>query len=107
MLMLPWFSSMQERKLRTSVSQAGFSHEVLAALLWYRPLSMAWPWAGAWDWASAGALEPPPKKPPIAWPMEDPTATPLGKKYSQSHMFGKGSGSASEYGRGAEWNGVE
>ncbi len=34
-------------------------------------------WAGAAAWTgSAGALEPP-KRPPIAWPMEDPIATPL------------------------------
>lgn len=33
--------------------------------------------AGAWAWASAGAEEPPPKNPPMACPMEDPTATPL------------------------------
>jgi hypothetical protein len=26
---------------------------------------------------SAGADEPPPKKPPMAWPIDDPTATPL------------------------------
>lgn len=30
-----------------------------------------------WGVASAGADEPPLKKPPTAWPMEDPTATPL------------------------------
>jgi hypothetical protein len=31
-----------------------------------------------WGEASAGAEdEPPLKKPPTAWPMEDPTATPL------------------------------
>jgi hypothetical protein len=28
--------------------------------------------------ASAGAELPPPNQPPTAWPMEDPTATPLG-----------------------------
>ena len=27
--------------------------------------------------ASAAWLEPPPKKPPMAWPIEEPTATPL------------------------------
>jgi hypothetical protein len=38
-----------------------------------------WDWtAAAWGEASAGAEEPPPKKPPMAWPMEEPTATPLG-----------------------------
>lgn len=30
-----------------------------------------------WGEASAGAELPPLKKPPMAWPMEDPTATPL------------------------------
>lgn len=35
--------------------------------------------AAAWTcWgAGAGSEEPPPKKPPMAWPMEEPTATPL------------------------------
>lgn len=34
--------------------------------------------AAALCWTgSAGAEEPPPKKPPMAWPMEEPTATPL------------------------------
>ena len=32
--------------------------------------------AAAWT-GSAGALEPPEKRPPMAWPMEDPIATPL------------------------------
>lgn len=32
----------------------------------------------AWGDASAGAEEPPPNQPPTAWPMEEPTATPLG-----------------------------
>lgn len=33
-------------------------------------------------WASAGALEePPPKKPPMAWPIDEPTATPLKIKH--------------------------
>lgn len=31
-----------------------------------------------WGAASAGALEPPLKRPPMAWPMVEPTATPLG-----------------------------
>lgn len=37
----------------------------------------------AWDGAaccSAGALEPPENQPPMAWPMDEPTATPLQKK---------------------------
>lgn len=35
---------------------------------------------GAACWCSAGALLPPPlNRPPIAWPIEEPTATPLGK----------------------------
>ncbi|RAK76690.1 uncharacterized protein BO72DRAFT_126404 [Aspergillus fijiensis CBS 313.89] len=78
--MLPWFSSMQRRKFCTSVAQAGFSQELLVALPAQRALSMAWGAAGgaAASAASAGALEPPPlKNPPMAWPMEDPTATPL------------------------------
>jgi len=34
------------------------------------------------DWDSAGAEEPPPKKPPMAWPIDEPTATPLLKDIS-------------------------
>jgi hypothetical protein len=37
----------------------------------------------AWEGAaccSAGALEPPENQPPMAWPMDEPTATPLQKK---------------------------
>ena len=71
---------MHFRKLRTSVSQGGASHELLVALLCHSELSMGCAWAGASAacWGSAGALElPPPKKPPMAWPMEEPTATPL------------------------------
>jgi hypothetical protein len=35
--------------------------------------------AAAWVCVSAGAEdEPPENQPPTAWPMEDPTATPLG-----------------------------
>lgn len=70
---------MQLRKLRTSVAQGAASNELFAALVWYRPLSMAWTSAGGGAcWLSAGALEPPPPNmPPIAWPMEEPTATPL------------------------------
>jgi hypothetical protein len=67
------------RKLRTSVSQAGFSQELLVALLCQSPASMGWAWAGGGAcWDSAGALEPPPlKRPPMAWPIDEPTATPL------------------------------
>ncbi|KAL4786475.1 hypothetical protein BJX76DRAFT_321489 [Aspergillus varians] len=75
--MLPWLSSMHLRKFWTSCSQAGLPQELSVALLWYKPLSMDWAGAGAACWASAGALEPPEKKPPMAWPMEEPTATPL------------------------------
>lgn len=46
-------------------------------------------WAGgAASWPSAGALEPPPKKPPMACPMEEPTATPL--DIISVHSFGSG-----------------
>lgn len=41
----------------------------------------------AWDGAaccSAGALEPPENQPPMAWPMDDPTATPLYKYHVSS-----------------------
>jgi hypothetical protein len=35
--------------------------------------------SGVWGAASAGAAEdPPPNQPPTAWPIEEPTATPLG-----------------------------
>lgn len=50
------------------------------ALVLLAPLCAA---AGTDDCASAGADEPPPKRPPTAllrvWPMADPTATPLGE----------------------------
>jgi hypothetical protein len=39
-VMLPWFSSRHLRKLRTSVSQAGVSQELLVALLCHSPLSI-------------------------------------------------------------------
>lgn len=36
-------------------------------------------WACAWTgcWGAGSAEEPPPKKPPMAWPTEEPMATPL------------------------------
>lgn len=75
MVRLPWLSSMHLRKFRTSVSQAEFSQELL---LWYRLWSIGWAWGAGACWVSAGALlEPPVKRLPMAWPMEEPTATPL------------------------------
>ena len=85
--MLPWFSSMHRVKLLTFSAQG-------PACCWgavlpyppcvlYRPLSIGCAYAsgavGCWDWSCAGVDELPPNKPPIAWPIEDPIATPLQK----------------------------
>lgn len=70
MVRLPWFSSMQRRKLPTSVAQAPLCcADVLTLCCDANSV-----FCGA---ASAGALEPPENHPPTAWPIEDPTATPL------------------------------
>lgn len=61
----PSFWSMHCLKLLMS-----FSHTLGA---WYSDEAAA----DCWGAASAGADEPPPKKPPMAWPMLEPTATPL------------------------------
>jgi hypothetical protein len=61
-----WFWSMQVRNLKTWSPQT-FGSSYCDA------------WAEACGAASTGADDPPPKKPPMAWPMEDPTATPLQK----------------------------
>ncbi|EEP75630.1 conserved hypothetical protein [Uncinocarpus reesii 1704] len=76
--MLPECSSMQVRNALISVSQACGWPQLLLVLLWYKLLSMGAALAGG-AWAdSAGALDDPPvKKPPTAWPIEEPTATPL------------------------------
>jgi hypothetical protein len=72
MLRLPWFSSMHLRKLVT------FSAHGPACACW--PVVLTW--CACWNSvdvgdASAGALEPPENQPPTAWPIEEPTATPL------------------------------
>ncbi|KAF1913485.1 hypothetical protein BDU57DRAFT_531419 [Ampelomyces quisqualis] len=68
---LPWFSSMHLRKLLTSVPHAPDC--CICAVLWCCCAK-----SEDWGEASAGADEEPPlKRPPMAWPMEDPTATPL------------------------------
>lgn len=67
MLMLPWCSSMQLVKLLVAEEQLA-------------PQLSFWDcWEAAWGEASAGAsaLELPPNKPPMAWPTEEPMATPL------------------------------
>ena len=66
MFMLPLFSFMHFRKSAVAPAQLG-SH-----------LSLWDCWA-AWGEASAGgaALEPPLNRPPMAWPTEEPMATPL------------------------------
>lgn len=71
MFKLPWFSSIHLRKLVTFSA-----HGPVCACA----LVLTW----CWDWksvlcglASAGALLPPLNQPPTAWPIEDPTATPL------------------------------
>lgn len=41
---------------------------------------VVWPfsvWARGWSTGAAAALDPPLNQPPTAWPMEEPTATPL------------------------------
>lgn len=69
---LPWFSSMHLRKLLTSVPHAPV--DCICVALW-----CCWEKSVAWGDAAAGSDEEPPplKKPPTAWPIEEPTATPL------------------------------
>lgn len=53
-----------------------FAHTLGA--VWFDMVLYACSVWGAWDsTGAAGAEEPPPKKPPMAWPIEEPTATPL------------------------------
>jgi hypothetical protein len=64
---------MHFRKWLTSVAQAPDDCCICAVVV-----SWCWPANSVvWGDASAGAEEPPPNQPPTAWPMEDPTATPL------------------------------
>jgi hypothetical protein len=72
MVRSPWFWSMQLLKLVTSCAQTPGA--------WYWEFMVVWPfsfWARGWSAGAAAALEPPPNQPPTAWPMEEPTATPL------------------------------
>jgi streptolysin S family bacteriocin protoxin len=71
MVKLPWFSSMHLRKLLTSVAHAP-DDCCICAVAW-----CCWAKSVFWGAASAGADEPPLNQPPTAWPMEEPTATPL------------------------------
>jgi hypothetical protein len=68
--MFPWFSSKHLVKFLASISQfLGAFHSFAGA---------AWAATGAAaSGRGADAELPPPKKPPIAWPIEEPTATPL------------------------------
>lgn len=54
------------------------AHGLVEACCWTPAL---WCWVAksvdAWGEASAGAEEPPENQPPTAWPIEEPTATPL------------------------------
>ena len=71
MVRLPWLSSMHLRKLLTSVAQAPpCCADVLTVCCEANSV--------LWGDASAGALEPPENQPPTAWPIDEPTATPLG-----------------------------
>jgi hypothetical protein len=70
MVRLPWFSSMHLRKLLTSVAHAPV--DCICAVFWCCCANSVF-----WGVASAGADEPPLNQPPTAWPIEDPTATPL------------------------------
>lgn len=63
--MFPWCSSMQFVKLLVAREQLG-------------PHWSFWGCCAACGEAWAGSEEPPPPNmPPIAWPMDEPTATPL------------------------------
>lgn len=71
--MFPWCSSMQFVKLLVAREQLG-------------PHWSFWGCCAACGEAWAGSEEPPPPNmPPIAWPMEEPTATPL---YMMSVSYG-------------------
>ena len=72
MVRSPWFWSMQLLKLLTSCAQTEGA--------WYWEFMVVWPfsaWARGWSAGAAGALEPPLNQPPTAWPIDEPTATPL------------------------------
>lgn len=74
MVMLPWFWFMQSVKLLMSAAQGPEASAAVEFWL-YMALDM-----GCCACCSTGAAEedPPPLNiPPIAWPIEDPTATPL------------------------------
>ena len=63
---------MQLLKLVTSCAQT------LGAWNW--EFMVVWPfsfWARGWSTGAAAALDPPLNHPPTAWPIEEPTATPL------------------------------
>lgn len=72
--MLPWCSSMQLVKLLVAREQLG-------------PHWSFWDCCVAWGeaWAGASAEPPPLNMPPIAWPMEEPTATPLHTYFVSNH----------------------
>jgi hypothetical protein len=74
MVKLPWFSSMHLRKVLTSFTH-GPADESNCAVA---PVWCACANSVVWGEASAGADEPPLNQPPTAWPIEEPTATPLG-----------------------------
>ena len=70
--MFPLFWSRQFAKPLAAGSQFSWAQ----LLFWYPPSWVCW-LATALSCASAGVLLPPPNRPPTAWPMEEPTATPL------------------------------
>lgn len=72
MVKLPWLSSMHLRNWLTSFAHAPV--DSICVVFWCCCAKSVF-----WGAASAGADEPPLKKPPTAWPIEDPTATPLGE----------------------------
>lgn len=64
--MFPWCSSMQFVKLLVAREQLGPHWSFWGCCV-----------ACGEAWAGASAEPPPPNMPPIAWPIEEPTATPL------------------------------